>query len=456
MTYLPSGASADEAETFLASYPDMEAIDIVMTDCHGIGRGKIIRRHELHSLYRSGRAMPSSLFGQDVAGDDVEASGQVMADGGGDKRCFPLPGTLGFLPATGRGQVLVSMFGDGERPHPAEPRFALVTQMERARRAGYAPMGAFELEFYLIDKEVGANGERQPARYALTGRRSPYRNTMAVDELDEMAPFFEAVYAGARHVGLTLESLISEYAAGQYELTIRYRDLLQAADDVIIAKRLIRMTARRFGMEACFMAKPFGQQAGSGMHLHLSLAGPSGGNLFADADDGSLSPLMVHAIGGIRRTIGDTMLVLAPFLNSWRRFASTSYSPVSDDWGIEDRTVAIRVPASGGVARHFEHRVAGVDSNPYLVAAVTLAGAIDGIVERIDPGPATSGDAGRGGETLPRSWLDAIDRADRSPFVREVLGEDLHRAFVAVKRAEHQRLASTVTEIEWELYGHVV
>jgi glutamine synthetase len=279
---------------------------------------------------------------------------------------------------------------------------------------------------------------------------------MAVDELDEMAPFFEAVYAGARHLGLTLETLISEYAVGQYELTIKYRDLLRAADDVVIAKRLIRMTARRFGMEACFMAKPFGGEAGSGMHLHLSLAGPSGDNLFADLTDGSLSPLMLHAIGGIRRTVGDTMLVLAPFLNSWRRFASTSYSPASDDWGIEDRTVAIRVPSSGGSARHFEHRVAGVDSNPYLVAAVTLAGALNGIAERADPGPTKSGDVDPAHTALPRSWLDAIDRAEHSPFVQEVLGKELHQAFIAVKRAEFQRLASTVTEIEWHLYGYVV
>ena len=148
--------------------------------------------------------------------------------------------------------------------------------------------------------------------------------------------------------------MISEYAVGQYELTIRYRDLLRAADDVIVAKRLIRSAARRFGMEACFMAKPFGQEAGSGMHLHLSLANADGHNLYADQPSGQLSPLMLHSIGGIRHTIGDTMLVLAPFLNSWRRFASVVYSPASDTWGVENRTVALRVPNSSASTRHFE------------------------------------------------------------------------------------------------------
>jgi glutamine synthetase len=211
-------------------------------------------------------------------------------------------------------------------------------------------------------------------------------------------------------------------------------------------------------MEACFMAKPFGREAGSGMHLHLSLADPAGENQFADGEDGRLSRLMLQSIAGIRHTIGDTMLVLAPFLNSWRRFASTVYSPASDSWGLDNRTVAIRVPATSGKARHFEHRVAGVDANPYLVAAVTLAGALDGIASEADPGPPIEGNGyGQGlGQRLPRTWLDAIEQLEKSAFVREVMGERLHQGFVAVKYAEWDRLAHEVTDTEWALYGFVV
>jgi glutamine synthetase len=296
------------------------------------------------------------LFGQDVAGDDVEGSGLVLADGGGDKRCWPIAGTLGLLPHAGRGQVLVSMYERDGTAFDADPRDALVRQVARARQSSYVPKGAFELEFYLIDRERDQQGRHHPARYTLTQRRPCARNTMSVDELDEMSPLFEAIYLAASHLDLPLEALISEYAVGQYELTIRYRDLLRAADDVIIAKRLIRSVARRFGLEASFMAKPFGREAG-----------PAGENLFADAKDGQLSHLMLQAIAGVRNTIGDTMLILAPFLNSWRRFACSVYSPTSDSWGIENRTVALRVPATPGEARHFEHRVAGADANPYLV-----------------------------------------------------------------------------------------
>ena len=457
-TTQPGGADPAEAQQFLARYPDVQAIDIALIDCHGIARGKSIRRHELDSLFASGRGIPASMFAQDVAGDDVEGTGLVLHDGGGDHRCWPIGGTLGFMPATGRGHVLLSMFNPDGTGFAAEPRHALVRQVTRARAQGFEPMGALELEFYLVDRERDSRGRVQPARYPLSGRRSHNTNTMSVDELDEMSPFFDAVYEGAKALDLPLESLISEYAAGQYELTIRYRDLMRAADDVIIAKRLVRATARRFGMEACFMAKPFGQDSGSGMHLHLSLADSAGANLFADQPDGSLSPLMLHAIGGIRATIADTMLVLAPFLNSWRRFASVVYSPANDTWGVENRTVALRVPAGSPTARHFEHRVAGVDANPYLVAAVTLGGALDGIAAKRDPGPPVTGNAydGAAPHDLPRTWLEAIDRLDGSAFSREVLGEALHTGFVAVKRAEYLRLALEITEIEWELYGFPV
>jgi glutamine synthetase len=454
----PTGAPLSEVTEFLSRYPDVQGIDVVMTDCHGIGRGKIIRRHELEALYLSGRAMPSSLFGQDVAGDDVEGTGLVLTDGGGDKRCWPVPGTLGLLPHTSRGQVLVSMYERDGTPFDADPRSALVRQVERARQADHIPMGAFELEFYLIDRERDQQGRYQPARYALTQRRPYTRSTMSVDELDEMSPLFDAIYLGASHLKLPLESLISEYAVGQYELTIRYRDLLRAADDVIVAKRLIRSVARRFGVEACFMSKPFGRQAGSGMHLHLSLASSYSGNVFADKENGQLSDLLLESIAGVRETIGETMLILAPFMNSWRRLASSDYSPASDTWGIENRTVAIRVPATPGRGRHFEHRVAGVDANPYLVAAVTLAGALDGIGGQKDPGPPVEGNGygAEAGKRLPRSWLDAIDRFDNSSFAEDALGARLHHAFIAVKRAEWERMALEVSEAEWAFYGFVV
>ncbi len=451
----PTGATLAEAQAFLARHPDVAAVDIVLTDLHGIGRGKIIRRHELESLFANGRGMPASLFAQDVEGDDVAGALATQNDKGGDSRCWPVPGTLGLLPATGRGVVLVTMFDAAGNPHPSDPRHALMSGIARAKTSGFTPMGAMELEFYLVDRDRDAMGQMQPARYALTARRNHASNTMSVDELDEMSPFFDAVYAGAKMLDLPLETLISEYAASQYELTLCYRDLVRAADDIVLAKRLIRATARRFGFEACFMAKPFGNLSGSGMHLHLSLADDAGANLFADQGEGGLAPLMLQAIGGIRAAMAGTMLVVAPFLNSWRRLANTVYSPASNTWGQEDRLVALRIPAGPARTRHFENRIAGVDANPYLLAAVTLGCSLDGIGAQLSPG-AAGPDGAADHPALPRNWQDAITCFAASDPMRRILGGPLHDGFAAIKQAEHDQLAVEVTEMEWRLYGFVV
>ncbi|MFW2545603.1 glutamine synthetase family protein [Primorskyibacter sp. 2E107] len=448
-------APQSEATQFLDTYPDVQAIDIILSDLHGIGRGKIIRRHELESLFTSGRGMPASLFAQDVSGHDVDAAIEAIDDGGGDSRCWPVPNTLGYQTATGRGLVLLQMEMPDGTPTPYDPRNALMRQVARARALGLTPMGALELEFYLVDKERDADGKPQPARAPMTGRRLSGTNCMSVDELDEMAPFFDAVYEGAAALDLPMESLISEYAVGQFELTLRYRDLAGAADDLVRSKRLLRSTARRFGMEACFMSKPFAQSSGSGMHLHLSLADESGANIFADPSEGMLEPRMLSAIGGIRDSMADSMLLLAPVLNSWRRFAGTVYSPAANTWGAEDRNVALRIPSGAAKTRHFEHRVAGVDANPYLVAALVLGAALDGMEAGTAPGA-----EGAAGEAeyppMPGGWLEAIDRFEASETMKSILGAPLHRVLSAVKRGEYNALAVEVTDLEWQLYGTTI
>ena len=162
-----------EAEAFLAAHPEVEAIDIVLTDANGIGRGKIIRRHELESLYRHGRHLPSSILGLDVTGEDVEETGLVWSVGDADLRAWPVPGTLVPLPWTSpaRAQVLVSLYHPDGRPHGADPRHALATQLDALATEGRHPAGALELEFYLLDATPGPDGKPRPAAMALDGRR---------------------------------------------------------------------------------------------------------------------------------------------------------------------------------------------------------------------------------------------------------------------------------------------
>jgi glutamine synthetase len=457
----PSGSTPAEAEAFLAAHPEIEAFDIVLHDSNGIGRGKIIRRHELLSIYKSGRHMPISILGLDICGEDVHETGLIWDQGDGDRRAWPIPGTLVPLVGTTppRGEVFLSLYNLDGSQMTSDPRHALQRQVDAMAAEGLYPAAAFELEFFLLENDRDANGKMVPARDVLDRRRNSKTDVYSVDQLHGMLPLFNDIYAGAKAAGIKAETLISEFAPGQYELTLHYRDnVLQAADDLMRLKRLVRMHARLHGVTACFMAKPNEDYAGSGMHLHVSLQDAKGQNVFVEAVEGQYNDTILHAIGGLQQTMGEAMLVFAPHANSWRRFASQSYAPVSPTWGVNNRSVALRIPAGDIRARRIEHRPAGVDANPYLVAATVLAGIRHGLKHRIDPGPEVTGNGYEAETTvvIPEDWRSAIRLAQGSAFLKEALGEDMHRTFTAVKAAEYARVMRTVSEVDFDLYLHTV
>lgn len=462
MTESPSGSTPAEAEAFLAAHPEVEAIDLVLHDANGIGRGKIIRRHELMGFYTSGRYLPISILGLDICGEDVHETGLIWDQGDGDLRAWPVPGTLKALHKTApaRAEVFMCMYGLDGRPMTSDPRHALARQVAGMAAEGVCPSGAFELEFFLLANERSPDGRVMPARDVLDGRLSTKTEVYSVDHLHGMLPLFSDIYAGAAKADIRAETMISEYAPGQYELTLHYRDdVLAAADDLLRLKRIVRAQARAHGVTACFMAKPVERYAGSGMHFHVSLRDGTGANLLREAVEGQWSPAILHALGGLRATMGESMLVFAPHANSWRRFASQSYAPVSPTWGVNNRSVALRIPAGNIAARRIEHRPAGVDANPYLVAATVLAGIRKGLAQQMDPGPETTGNGyedGQDAPPIPRDWREAIVAATASAFLKDALGEDMHRTFCAIKTAEHARVARTISDVDYDLYLHTV
>jgi glutamine synthetase len=235
------------------------------------------------------------------------------------------------------------------------------------------------------------------------------------------------VYVAAAEQGLPAETLMSEYSPGQFEITLHHRaDALRAVDEAVMFKRVLRGVAQKHGLIACFMAKPFTQRAGSGLHVHVSLADEAGRNLFA-SDDPAGTSLLRHAIGGMKAVMAESMAVFAPNANSYRRFVSKSYAPIAPIWGINNRSVSLRVPAGPAASRHVEHRIAGADANLYLAVATVLAAATHGIDGKLDPGPPIEGNgyAEPGDAVLPGSWRRALMLAERSPFLREALGAEL-------------------------------
>ena len=444
----------DEARAFLESNPDIETVQLVITDANGVGRGKNIAREEVEALYRSGRNVAGSILGLDITGEDVEETGLVWAVGDADQTCRPVAGSLSRAPWLSRpaAQVLGTMFELDGRTAKADPRHALARAVERLQRKGLTPVVAVELEFYLLQR--GEDGQLRPARGLMTGRSTGSIDAYGLGRLDDMSPLFDDLYAAARTQKLPVRTLMSEYAPGQFEITLEHRaDALRAVDEAVLFKRAIRGVASRHGCIACFMAKPFEKMAGTGMHLHASLADEQGRNAFA-SDEPAGTPLLRHAIGGLRDTLADGMAVFAPHANSYRRFRAMSYAPVAPTWGVNNRSVSLRVPAGPAASRHVEHRVAGADANPYLVAALLLAGMQHGIDNGIDPGPPVVGNgyeqASRG--DLPTDWRAAIERAAASEFLAHSLGAEFLGVFLALKRREYEKFGALVSDRDYEWY----
>jgi glutamine synthetase len=451
----PAGIPApEEARTFLERHPDIEAVQLVITDLNGVGRGKNIAREELDALYGNGRNVAGSILGLDVTGEDVEETGLVWSVGDADQCCRPVAGTLARIDWLARptAQLLGTLYELDGRPARADPRQVLARVVSRLQERGYTPVVAVELEFYLLERD--GDGRLRPARGLLSGQRSDRIEAYGLGRLDDMSPLFDELFAAARALGLPLRTLMSEYAPGQFEITLEHRaDALRAVDDAIIFKRAVRGVAARHGKIACFMAKPFAELAGSGMHLHASLADGDGRNACADEAPAG-SPLLRHAIGGLRETLGDGMAVFAPHANSYRRFRAMSYAPVAPTWGVNNRSVSLRVPAGPPASRHVEHRVAGADANPYLVAALVLAGMLQGIERSTDPGPPVAGNGYeqvRAGE-LPTHWPAALARAADSEFLADAFGREFLEVFLAVKRRECEKFGALVTDRDYEWY----
>jgi glutamine synthetase len=452
MTDFAKLAGKTELATFLAANPDIEAVQLMITDPSGVLRGKNIRREELEKIFDTGRPVAGSILGLDITGEDVDATGLVWDTGDADMTARPVAGTLVRAPwlAAPTGQLMLTMFDAQGWPAAADPRHALVRAIQSFAQNGLTPVVACEIEFYLLRDEGGklvtAGGGRASERKKI--------DAYSLQRLDDLAPVFNDVYLAAKAQGLPAETLMSEYAPGQFEITLHHRDdALRAVDEAVMFKRVLRGVAQKHGLIACFMAKPFTDRAGSGLHVHVSVNDAAGRNVFA-SDDPAGTPLLRFGIAGLKSTMAESMAVFAPNANSYRRFVSQSYAPIAPNWGINNRSVSLRVPHGPPASRHIEHRICGADANLYLAVAAVLGGVARGFGERKDPGPPIEGNgyADQRERTLPATWREALTAARKSEFLAEKLGADFLKIFLAIKEQECARFSAEVSELDYAWY----
>lgn len=444
-------------EAFLDAHPEVQFVEVIFTALSGVPRGKRVRRSELRAIYENGRFLPGSILIADATGQDCEDTGLVWEDGDADRVAWPVPGTLVKAPWLGDdvAQVITSLYELDGTPNDLDPRHVLQRVLDRFATLGLTPVVACEIEYYLVDPVRGPDGGVRLAGAPTTGAIPATHDVFSLRDLQDFAPFFKELWRCADVQQLPLEAAISEYSPGQVELTLHHRpDALRAADEAQMYKRLARGVAVTQRMEATFMAKPFTDAAGSGMHLHVSVADASGANIFA-AEDPQGTPVMRHAIGGLRQTQAEALGIFAPNANSYRRYRANSYAPTAPTWGVNNRTVSLRVPAGPPQSRHVEHRFAGADANPYLALAAMLAGVHHGLVNEIDPGPPVVGNGYAQADSaaqVPGNWYAATDALDRSSIMRDYLGNRFVDMFCAVKRTEQDRFFSQVTPLDYTWY----
>ena len=249
------------------------------------------------------------------------------------------------------------------------------------------------------------------------------------------------------------DTTLRENGPGQYEINLNHvADGLKAADHAVLLKRIVKGVARRHDLDATFMAKPYGIQAGSGMHVHFSLLDATGRNVFVG--EGGPSPALMHSVGGMLAHMADSIAVFAPHANSYRRLRPSEHAPTFASWGHDNRSAAVRV-ISAGAATRIEHRVAGADSNPYLVLAMILGAALDGMAQGTDPGAPIAGDSHTPAhDPLPTNWDYALRRFSESDFAQGNFGMDYLSLYTACKEQELAEFSIRVTDVEYDAYIH--
>ncbi len=447
------------AEEYLRRHPDLTVIEALQPDMCGVLRGKRVMVRALESLLKNGIRLPGSTCFLDATGQNIPAVAYGGSDGDPDKYCRPVPGRLCPVPWNDRpmAQTLCSLFEADGTPYFGDPRHVLERAYAPIREMGLTAVAAIELEFYLLDPRPDRNGRPRPATVPETGMRPTLSQVYGLEELHDFDAFLSDVDAVCAAQSLSAEAAISEYSPGQFEINLHHvADPLDACDQAVLLKRAIKGVARRHGLVASFMAKPFAEHTGNGLHVHISLVDDQGRNAFAADAAEDVNAAHRHAIGGLLACMRASMAVFCPNANSYRRFLPGFFAPTAADWGINNRAVALRVPPSGPADKRIEHRVAGADANPYLVTAAVLAGIHHGMTNAIEPGPAADGGAAGGGAVLPNRWEAALDAFRQSETLPGYLGAEYARAFHDARRWECDQHHAHIPRLDYEWYLRTV
>ncbi|GAB4273782.1 MAG: glutamine synthetase family protein [Pararhodobacter sp.] len=427
----------------------LDEVECILPDIAGVARGKAMPAWKFDK--QSHFYLPTSIFLQTITGDWADAPGGEDEYKEPDMTLVPDLSTATAAPWTADVtlQVIHDALNQNGQPHPTAPRNVLKRVVELYAKEGWKPVVAPEMEFYFVARNVDPN---QPitAPIGRTGRKAAAKQAYSMSAVDEYGKVIDDIYDFAEAMGLEIDGILQEGGAGQVEINLAHGDPVALADQIFYFKRMIREAALRHDCFATFMAKPIEGEPGSAMHIHHSVVDMRTGRNIFSSEDGSETPAFMHFIAGMQNHLPGAVALLAPYVNSYRRYVPDFAAPINLEWGRDNRTTGLRVPISGPEARRVENRLAGMDCNPYLGIAASLACGYLGLKERKDPRPECRTNAYIGEDELPLTLRSAIDLFEEDEAMVEVLGREFTALYTAVKRDEYKEFQSVISPWERE------
>ncbi|WP_298936683.1 glutamine synthetase family protein [uncultured Ruegeria sp.] len=441
----------DELPQAATSYLEgrrLDEVECIISDLPGIARGKAVPASKF--ARQSYFYLPDSIYYQTITGDWGEAAGE---DGFIERDMILKPdfSTASAAPWTGDWtlQVIHDAYDREGEPVPFSPRNVLKRVVQLYHDRGWDPIVAPEMEFFLVAPNVDPAQGIKPMM-GRSGRPAAARQAYSMTAVDEFGPVIDDIYDFAEHQGFEIDGITQEGGAGQLEINLRHGDPVKLADEVFYFKRLIREAALRHNCFATFMAKPIEDEPGSAMHIHHSIIDMENGQNIFSGPQGGETDAFYHFIAGLQNHLPAGLAVMAPYVNSYRRYVKDHAAPINLEWARDNRTTGIRVPLSGPEARRVENRIAGMDCNPYLGIALSLACGYLGLTQQERPRRQFHGDAYEGEGDIPQVMGNALDLFDEATALHEILGPEFARVYGIVKRAEYEEFLQVISPWERE------
>lgn len=425
----------------------LDEVECMISDLPGIARGKAVpaAKWEKQSQFH----LPESIFFQTLTGGWGEAAGD---EGFTEPDMILKPdlstATAAPWAADGTLQVIHDAFDRKGNPIPFSPRNVLKRVVALYEKEGWTPVVAPEMEFFLVAPNTDPAKPIEPM-IGRSGRPAAARQAYSMTAVDDYGPVIDDIYEYAEIQGFEIDGITQEGGAGQLEINLNHGDPVTLADQVFFFKRLLREAALKHNCFATFMAKPIEGEPGSAMHIHHSIMDKKGHNIFTGPQGGETDAFF-QFIGGLQEHLPSVVAIMAPYVNSYRRYVKDHAAPINLEWGRDNRTTGLRVPLASPAARRVENRLAGMDCNPYLCIAASLACGYLGIKQELWADKRFSGDAYEGEGELPQGLGAALDLFDANEAMHKILGTDFCRVYSIVKRTEYDEFLQVISPWERE------